>query len=382
MTPTDAPPTPPQIAGRLLRWYDRHGRKSLPWRRARDPYPRDPYPIWVAEIMLQQTQVGTVIPYYRRFMARFPDLAALARCDADELLHYWSGLGYYARARNLHAAARQIADLHGGRFPARFDQVLALPGIGRSTAGAILAFAFGQRHPILDGNVKRVLSRYCAVKGYPGAARVQRRLWQIAERLTPKERVADYTQALMDLGATVCVHAKPLCTICPLAADCRARQMGKPAAFPEPKPKPASARPRKAVTMLIVRNRRAELLLVKRPPSGIWGGLWSLPEYEHRARPAPAQMTPAQRRCIEQWCERQLGVAVKTGEALPVMTHSFTHFDLDILPLPARCTGGGGSVMDARQYLWYNPSSPAQIGVPAAVKRILGLLNESEGAVR
>ena len=242
--------------------------------------------------MLQQTQVSTVIPYYRKFIARFPDLAALESCDPDELLHYWSGLGYYARARNLHAAAKKIVEQHHGKFPDEFDQVLALPGIGRSTAAAILAFAHGQRHAILDGNVKRVLTRYYAIEGYAGSREVEARLWKIAERLTPNSRVADYTQAFMDLGATVCLRTKPLCAGCPLAADCRAHRHGDPTAFPRRKPK--AARPRKAVTMLIVKNARSELLLVKRPPSGIWGGLWSLPEYTD-ALSAPPEKTVGQK---------------------------------------------------------------------------------------
>ncbi len=371
MTPTDpllraADAANAAFAERLLGWFDRHGRKSLPWQSSRDPYG-----IWVAEIMLQQTRVGTVIPYYRRFMARFPDVASLASCDADALLHCWSGLGYYARARNLRAAAQQIVARHGGKFPERFDEVLALPGVGRSTAGAILAFAFGQRHPILDGNVKRVLARCYAIAGHTsgaGAAKVQARLWKIAGQLTPHAhaRVADYNQALMDLGATVCLRAKPLCERCPLAGQCAALRLGDPRAFPQPKPK--AARPRKAVTMLIVKNRRAELLLVKRPPSGIWGGLWSLPEY------ADADFQEEQRP-VEKWFERQFGLVVETGEPLPPLTHSFTHFDLDIRPLPATLTQTATAVMDAGQYLWYNPLSPAQVGLPAAVKRILGILD-------
>ena len=372
------------FAARLLRWFEHHGRKSLPWQRNRDPYR-----IWVAEIMLQQTQVSTVIPYYRKFIARFPDLAALESCDPDELLHYWSGLGYYARARNLHAAAKKIVEQHHGKFPDEFDQVLALPGIGRSTAAAILAFAHGQRHAILDGNVKRVLTRYYAIEGYAGSWEVEARLWKIAERLTPNSRVADYTQAFMDLGATVCLRTKPLCAGCPLAADCRAHRRGDPTAFPRRKPK--AARPRKAVTMLIVKNARSELLLVKRPPSGIWGGLWSLPEYTD-ALPAPRKKrsvkkqpmgkSPVERpaiekQAIEEWCEQQFGLIIKTGEPLPPMWHSFTHFDLDILPLPATCTQTGDRIMDAGQYLWYNPLSPAQIGLPAAVKRIFGMFDGS-----
>ena len=355
MTPT---PPPAAFARRLLRWYDRHGRKSLPWRAGRDPYR-----VWVAEIMLQQTQVATVIPYYRAFIARFPDVRALASCDADELLHYWSGLGYYARARNLHAAARHIVARHGGRFPDKFEHTLALPGIGRTTAGAILVFAYHQRHPILDGNVKRVLARHRAVDGAPAAAETQARLWRIAEQLTPAKRVADYTQAMMDLGALVCVRATPQCAACPVAGDCRAYQSGAPTAFPQRKPKAQAARRRKAVTMLLVQNPQSELLLVKRPPSGIWGGLWSPPEHAH----APAAQ-------LEEWCARQFGLRVKVSKPLPPLTHSFTHFDLDILPLPATCVGDAGQIMDGAPTLWYNPSTPPPIGLPAAVNRILEFL--------
>ncbi|MDD9811427.1 MAG: A/G-specific adenine glycosylase [Gammaproteobacteria bacterium] len=401
---------PAKISARLLKWYDAHGRKDLPWQRAREPYR-----VWVAEVMLQQTQVGAVIPYYRRFMRQFPDLGALAAADLDAVLRHWAGLGYYARARNLHAAARQIVARHGGEFPARFEDIAALPGIGRSTAGAVAAFAFGKRRAILDGNVKRVLSRYAALGGRPGAAKTQAQLWQVAEQQLPKSRVADYNQALMDLGATVCARAKPKCDACPLAADCRAHRSGDPAAYPARKSGAVTgatvtgkpARRRKTVTMLIVRDRVGHVLLVQRPPRGIWGGLWSLPEYPHRAaRPAatvarsqpsppakpprsqpsspakpsrsqpsprakPRPPTPAQRRRIETWCARQLNLRVQTGRALPAFTHSFTHFDLDIRPLLADAPAGNPAPrMDGAPHLWYNPSKPATVGVPAAVARI------------
>lgn len=370
---------PAQFSRRLLRWFDRHGRKSLPWRR------RDPFEIWISEIMLQQTRVSTVIPYYRRFLARFPDIATLARSAEDDVLHHWSGLGYYARARNLHAAAKRIVAHHAGRFPDRFDQVLALPGIGRSTAGAILAFAWGRRYPILDGNVVRVLTRYYAIADDPAERKVKAQLWEIADRLTPVRRVGDYTQALMDLGATVCRRAKPLCADCPLAADCRAFRQGRgdPAAFPRRKPK--AARPRRAVVMLVIGNHHSHhsrWLLVKRPPSGIWGGLWSLPEYA--GAPPPGEQL--QKRAVAQWCRQEFGLAVEVGEPLPIVRHSFTHFDLDILPLPAVCarTGewdeggeGGGRIMDSAAHLWYNPTSPAPVGLPVVVNRILGMFDES-----
>lgn len=410
--PPEISPALPKISARLLKWYDAHGRKDLPWQGAREPYR-----VWVAEVMLQQTQVGAVIPYYRRFMRQFPSLGALAAADLDAVLRHWAGLGYYARARNLHAAARQIVARHGGEFPARFDDIAALPGVGRSTAGAVAAFAFGKRRAILDGNAKRVLSRYAALGGRPGAAKTQAQLWQIAEQQLPKSRVADYNQALMDLGATVCVRAKPKCAACPLAADCRAHRSGDPAAYPARKSAATAmgatvtgmakpARRRKTVTMLIVRDRVGHVLLVQRPPRGIWGGLWSLPEYPHRAaRPAtvargkpslptkpsrrkpsppakpsrsqpsprakPRPPTAAQRRRIETWCAQQLNLRVQTGRALPAFTHSFTHFDLDIRPLLADAPAGKPAPrMDAAPHLWYNPSKPATVGVPAAVARI------------
>ena len=339
--------------------------------------------------MLQQTQVSTVIPYYRKFMARFPDIDALAHCDADALLHCWSGLGYYARARNLQAAARQIVARHGGRFPDRFEDVLALPGIGRSTAGAILAFAFEQRHSVLDGNIRRVLTRYYAIAaadgragGRGGGGKMEARLWEIADRLTPETRVADYNQALMDLGATVCRPTKPLCACCPLGSDCAALARGDPTAFPQAKPK--TPRPRKSVTMLVVKNRRGAWLLVKRPPSGIWGGLWSLPEYADGDFPlgdTPVKKRRGEKQAIEKWFEQQFGLVIAAGQPLPPMRHSFTHFDLDIRPLPATVTqsGGqsGGRIMDAGQYLWYNSASPAAVGLPTAVKRILRMCDES-----
>lgn len=374
----------PEFQSRILDWFDHHGRKSLPWQQ-RNKKKRDPYAIWVAEIMLQQTRVSTVIPYYLKFMARFPNIKSLASCESDELLHYWSGLGYYARARNLHAAAKKIVTQHANRFPDCFDDVVALPGIGRSTAGAILAFAWGQRHPILDGNVKRVLTRYYAIAGHPSTRKVELKLWEIAEQLTPTMRIGDYTQAMMDLGSGVCTRTKPLCESCPLATDCQAYQggSGNPTAFPQPRLKPKPARPKKSAVMLLIKNRNAELLLVKRPPLGIWGGLWAFPEYPNTAEAASAKPTKkrshstkqtiaaAENQAIIVWCEQQFGLAVELGEALPRLKHSFTHFDLDILPLPAVVTKTNTRVMDSEQHLWYNQSSPAQIGLPKAVNRIL-----------
>ena len=380
------------FATRLLHWYDRHGRRNLPWQGGDDAYP-----IWVAEIMLQQTQVATVLPYYRKFMAQFPSLSALADCDVDALLHCWSGLGYYARARNLRLAARRIMDKHDGKFPTEFADVLALPGIGRSTAGAILSFAYSQRHAILDGNVKRVLTRYFALTEPLGVAKTETKLWCIADELTPTARVADYNQAIMDLGATVCTRAKPRCESCPVGDDCVAYRRGETDAYPVRKAK-ATVRVKRAVVMLIVRNRRGELLLVKRPPVGIWGGLWSLPEYDDdgygygTATTVMVTVTVVttttdgngygddgdgngrgnrNRQRIKTRFQKQFGITIKPAAPLPKFRHSFTHFDLEIRPLPATVTATTERIMDDANCLWYSPKSPAKIGLPTAVKRIL-----------
>ncbi len=262
--------TPRQFSAALLDWYDHHGRRDLPWQS--EP---TPYRVWVSEIMLQQTQVSTVIPYYRRFMQSFPDVAALAAAGQDQVLHHWSGLGYYARARHLHAAAQRVVQ-SGGAFPDTLEAVMALPGVGRSTAGAILALACAQRHPILDGNVKRVLARFHAVDGWPGQATVQKRLWQLAEMYTPHARVAHYTQAIMDLGATLCTRGRPDCGQCPVRSGCAAHGSSRQADYPAPRP--ARILPVRTVTMLLLGNQASELLLERRPPTGIWGGLWSFPE--------------------------------------------------------------------------------------------------------
>ncbi|MGR3913904.1 MAG: A/G-specific adenine glycosylase [Gammaproteobacteria bacterium] len=363
-TPVTPATAPALFRRRVLRWFDRHGRKSLPWQRTRDPYA-----IWVAEIMLQQTRVGTVIPYYRKFIAQIPDIAALARCAPDMLLHYWSGLGYYARARNLQAAAKQIMARHGGVFPAQFAHVVALPGIGRSTAGAILTFAHGRRHAVLDANVKRVLARHHAIGGNLTSRDAEAQLWQLAECLLPRARPGDYNQALMDIGASVCA-ARPNCAECPLMRSCEARRRGEQHAYPQRKPKPA--RPRKRTTMLLIQNPRAELLLLKRPPAGIWGGLWSLPEYAPmRARDA---LKPE---CIRQWCAQEFGLSIRPGRPLPELRHSFTHFDLDIRPFPATVTDAAARSVDAGAQIWYNRAKPARIGLPAAVGRILEMIDDA-----
>jgi A/G-specific adenine glycosylase len=344
------------FAARLLAWYDRHGRKDLPWQR--DP---TPYRVWVSEVMLQQTQVATVIPYFERFMARFPVVTDLAAVPLDEVLALWSGLGYYSRARNLHRAAGLIAAQHDGVFPATLDQVMALPGVGRSTAGAILALSRNQRHPILDGNVRRVLARYHAIDGWPGQAEVERLLWQQAEAHTPVERVAHYTQAIMDLGATLCTRSRPRCNECPQAADCAAHAAGEPTRYPAPRPR--KTLPERQATLLLVTNARGEVLLEQRPPSGIWGGLWTLPE--------------AQDGAAAQWCRRR-GLTLQDETAWPTLRHTFSHFHLDISPLHVRVDEAGSAVMEAGGAVWYKTELCDQLGLPAPIKRLLARLGRDE----
>ena len=342
---------PPTLADRLLAWHAHAGRHDLPWQRDRSAYR-----VWVSEIMLQQTQVATVIPYFERFMQRFPDVRALADAGLDEVLHLWTGLGYYARARNLHRAAQLVRDQHGGKFPESLDGVMALPGVGRSTAGAILSLAHGVRHPILDGNVKRVLARFYAVDGVPDDKATLTRLWQLAEDNTPAKHVATYAQAIMDLGATLCTRGKPRCADCPLTEDCCARIEGRQGDLPAAKPR-AVRRQRRAV-MLVARNASA-VLLVQRPPSGIWGGLWCLPEFDDRA-------------AAEAFASLELSQASPVRTALPEIEHSFTHFDLLITPVVADCQGAI-RVRDSGA-LWYDLEQPARVGLPAPIKTLLETL--------
>jgi A/G-specific adenine glycosylase len=318
------------FAAPLLAWFDRAGRKHLPWQQ--DP---TPYRVWVSEIMLQQTQVATVIGYYERFMQRFPDVRGLAAAPVDEVLHLWTGLGYYARARNLHRAAQLIVTEQGGEFPQTIEAVQALPGIGRSTAGAILALSRGQRHPILDGNVKRVLARYFGIDGFPGEREVEKQLWALADDCTPAERVAHYTQAIMDLGATLCVRSRPLCAACPLAEHCVARIESRQAVLPAPRPK--KIRPRRTAYVVLMVREDGAVLLERRPPSGIWGGLWTLPQFD----------------------ERQ---SIPGAVSLPPYFHSFTHFDLTLQPLLVRAASMQG-VADSDRYCWYDPRRPPRIGL-------------------
>ena len=342
------------FARRLLAWYDEHGRHDLPWQRVATPYA-----IWVSEIMLQQTQVATMIPYFERFVARFPAVADLAAATRDEVLAHWAGLGYYARARNLHAAAEILVAKYDGELPVSLTELMALPGIGRSTAGAILALAFGRRQAILDGNVKRVLARYHAVDGWPGRTQVHKNLWALAQRHTPRERVAHYTQAVMDLGAIVCTRSKPSCGACPVKRGCAARLAGIQAELPTRKPR--TRRRQRSVSVLLVQDPEHRVLLERRPETGIWGGLYSLPELSEDDD-------------VYRWCDRYLSTGVLSREPLAPIDHAFTHFDLRLEPVALKLQGVPRRVMDDGEWLWYKPAQELEVGVAAPIATLLSSL--------
>lgn len=343
--------TAKQFSHRVLQWFAQHGRKTLPWQQQINAYR-----VWVSEIMLQQTQVATVIPYFKRFMKRFPDVKALASAPLDEVLHHWTGLGYYARARNLHKAAQMIMQEYQGQFPTTIEAIQALPGIGRSTAGAIAAIALGQAAPILDGNVKRVLARYHAIAGWPGKPEVAARLWAIAEAYTPQKATAQYTQAMMDLGAMICTRTKPRCELCPLAQHCQAYKQGQQHLYPTAKA--AKTLPVKAVQMLIIAQEDGSILLTKRPPAGIWGSLWGFPEC-----PLDKDLGPIY---------QQYGIAkVKATQQLPAFRHTFSHYHLDIYPIKTIVQQWQPKVMDEQEIVWYNIHKPLKLGLAAPVKQLL-----------
>lgn len=345
---------PAEFSWRVLEWFDAHGRKQLPWKE--DP---TPYRVWVSEIMLQQTQVATVIPYYQRFMARFPDIETLAAAESDEVLRLWAGLGYYARARHLHQAAQILCDRYDGALPLDSEMLQGLPGIGRSTAGAILALAAGQRQPILDGNVKRLLARFAAVEGWPGQARVLATLWNLAECYTPTERVADYTQAMMDLGALLCTPRQPRCASCPLVDGCSAHRQGRVSELPASRPRRDI--PTRTTRMLLLRTADGEVLMERRPPIGIWGGLWSFPE------------CPPGHDIVD-WCQQRLGLKVAVEAPWAILRHQFSHFRLEITPVPARVIAQDQWVMEEGRFVWYNIRDPDTRGVAAPVRRLLTVL--------
>jgi len=344
------------FAQRLLTWFDQHGRHDLPWQ-----HPRSAYRVWISEVMLQQTQVKTVIPYFEKFVARFPDVTTLANAALDDVLLHWAGLGYYARARNLHRAARQMLAQHGGDLPQDFKALLQLPGIGRSTSGAILAQAHGARHAILDGNVKRVLARHAAIGEWPGHPRASLQLWEISERLLPSQRLADYTQAIMDLGASVCTRHKPACARCPVSADCQAHIAQRVAEYPALKPK--RDRPLKQASALLIENAAGEILLERRPPVGIWGGLWCPPLIEENGDAATV-------------LRERYGLQLASQQALPTLRHAFTHFELQLQPLRIRLAGAIDTVREASNQRWVklNDTPPA---LPTPIAKLFQQLKTS-----
>ena len=331
---------PSEFQQRILTWFDQHGRKDLPWQQDITPYR-----VWLSETMLQQTQVATVIPYYNRFIETFPDIESLAQAPLDRVLQLWAGLGYYARARNLHKTAQLVAE----------SGLINLPGIGLSTAGAILSIAFNNSQPILDGNVKRVLTRFYAVAGWPGSSSVNKQLWQLSAELTPRLRTADYTQAIMDLGATLCTRSKPACGACPLNSHCLALTSDNVAAFPNPKP--AKTLPVKQLVFLVLTNNQDRILLEKRPPVGIWGGLWSLPEFNSIASAA-------------EWCINK-HIPIISKNTLPVRRHTFSHYHLDFTPLLVRTENPINFVMEGKQSVWYKAEQMDDLGLAAPIKLLL-----------
>ncbi|WP_401730822.1 A/G-specific adenine glycosylase [Stenotrophomonas muris] len=339
------------FVARLLHWFDDHGRHDLPWQ-----HPRSPYRVWLSEIMLQQTQVATVIPYFQRFLQHFPTLPDLAAASNDAVMAQWAGLGYYARARNLHAAAKRCVELHDGDLPRDFDALHALPGIGRSTAGAILSQAWNDPFAILDGNVKRVLSRYHGIDGFPGLPAIEKQLWSIAEAhvaQVPAGRMADYTQAQMDLGATVCSRAKPACVICPLQYACVARREGRTAELPTPKP--SRTLPEREAVALLLRDAQQRVLLQKRPDTGIWAQLWTLPQADAGS-------------VLQDWFDAHVEGSLEDAEELPVLQHTFSHYKLHLQVLSRQVHG---LRVEEPTLRWVANDELPALGLPAPIRKLL-----------
>ena len=342
---------------KLLNWYEHHGRHDLPWQK--NP---TPYRVWVSEIMLQQTQVATVIPYYQRFMRQFPHLKSLALADQDQVLAHWSGLGYYARARNLHKTAQIIYQDFHGRFPRDVATIINLPGIGKSTAGAIASFAMNQPTAILDGNVKRVITRYYAIEGWPGDTKVMQQLWKIVEKVTPKKNTQAYNQAIMDLGSIICTRTKPQCHACPISSDCQAHHQQRTADLPyRKKPK---TRPVKATYALLLRRHDGALLLERRPPAGIWGSLWTFPECALDAD-------------IEDYCQQHYAIHVLSITPWDVISHQFSHFQLDIHPVLLNIDIRKWKLMDSDHHIWYKLTDCQPGGIPTPVRTLLNKLEKA-----
>jgi A/G-specific adenine glycosylase len=341
------------FAGQIIHWQKQHGRHDLPWQNTFDPYA-----IWVSEIMLQQTQVSAVISYYQRFMSRFPNIANLANAEQEEVLQYWSGLGYYSRARNLHHAAQTILDEHHGQFPEDFETMQSLSGIGRSTAAAIAAFAFNQTHTILDGNVKRILARHFVIEGWPSTPKVEKEMWLLADTLLPKTEMIAYTQGLMDLGATLCTRSQPKCEICPINNTCGAYANNLTKTLPTPKPRKIS--PQKHTTMLILQYGK-EVLLEKRPPRGIWGGLWSLPEINMEE-------------IATEIARIRFGIEAEPEEPLDMVQHAFTHFKLAILPQPLTVIKPIKQLI-MPNLIWLPITEAIAAAIPTPVRNILSTIH-------
>lgn len=332
----------------MIAWYEQHGRKNLPWQ-----LDNSPYHAWLSEVMLQQTQVATVIPYYQRFTEAFPDIHSLANASIDEVLHLWTGLGYYNRARNLHKCAQIISKQYQGKFPNSTEALEALPGIGRSTAGAILSLSMNIPAPILDGNVKRVFCRYQCIEGWSGESKVQKHLWQLAEKLLPQKQVKAYNQSLMDLGANICKRSKPLCEVCPLAPRCQSYASKSQHIFPQSKPR--KTLPQKHCHMLLLQKEDGSIYLEQRPAQGLWGGLWSLPEFE--------DMT-----AVEQHC-RQQRLPLKKLKELDSIKHTFSHFHLFIHPVLCHITREPARIANTNS-LWYQPQIK-KVGLATPIKKLI-----------
>lgn len=346
------------LAQKILNWFDQYGRHNLPWQ-----HRPTPYRVWISEIMLQQTQVTTVIPYFERFIKRFPDISTLAKASLDEVLSLWAGLGYYARAKNLYQTAQIINTKYHNQFPTNYEQVIALPGIGRSTAGAILALSTKQRYPILDGNVKRVLARHFAIAGWTGAPKTLETLWKLSEKITPHSRIHHYTQAMMDLGATICTRTKPKCNACPIAKSCKAKKLKAIDLYPSRRPK--KEKPIKATQVILLLDPKYQyILLEKRPSQGIWSGLWSLPEC-------------ALDTDIPNWCEQHLHSIIKTFENLDPFQHTFTHFHLNIHPVLCKVKR---HKLKSLKHQWHPWEEINCLGLPAPIKRLLEKVKEKSNA--
>ncbi|NNM59590.1 MAG: A/G-specific adenine glycosylase [Legionellales bacterium] len=340
----------------VLAWYDDYGRKNLPWQQNLTAYR-----VWVSEIMLQQTQVTTVIPYFENFILVFPTVEALALAESDEVMHLWTGLGYYSRARNLHKAAKMIVSQFGSQLPDSTELLMTLPGIGRSTAGAIVSTAFNQRATILDGNVKRVLSRYAGISDWTGSKKAETQLWELAEFYTPAVNCRPYTQVMMDLGATICTRTKPRCEACPLQVSCAAFASGNPLNFPGKKPKKTI--PVRKGHLLLLQLATGAIFLEKRPPVGIWGGLWSLPAYEGNLENLTAE------------CQHRYGLVIEKMCFLDSLRHTFSHFHYDITPIHATVVHSEQAIYESSEHIWYDLESPPRVGLPRPVKTLLMGIN-------